>query len=105
MRPIDLAGGGDRWRTGFVQFRNGAPPLRILRNRLHAHAHVEGVGRSSCPRISRMTESKDAMLTMATQAPVTLERRIRTDLEEHVPKPCECFSFTSVVSASSSFLQ
>ncbi|XP_064976859.1 peroxygenase-like isoform X2 [Musa acuminata AAA Group] len=34
-----------------------------------------------------MTESKDAMLTMATQAPVTLERRIRTDLEEHLPKP------------------
>lgn len=35
-----------------------------------------------------MTEARDAMSTAAAQAPVTMEKRIRTDLEEHLPKPC-----------------
>jgi len=35
-------------------------------------------------------EAKDSQTIVALQAPVTVMRPVRGDLEEHVPKPCEC---------------
>jgi len=34
-------------------------------------------------------EAKDSQTIVALQAPVTVMRPVRGDLEEHVPKPCE----------------
>jgi peroxygenase len=34
-------------------------------------------------------ETKDSLTIVALQSPVTVERPVRGDLEEHVPMPCK----------------
>lgn len=36
---------------------------------------------------------KNSLATEAPFAPVTIERRVRTDLENYLPKPCKSFFF------------
>lgn len=49
-----------------------------------------------------MDQRNSALTTEATLAPITIQHKVRTDLETSIPKPCKFFFFRNT--ASSIFL-
>ncbi|BAT04583.1 Os08g0256100 [Oryza sativa Japonica Group] len=83
----------------------GTTTTKVGRNGDHADAGVEGPGTTRATdgrggatvaarkvgdmRRMSCVEAKDSLTIVALQSLVTVERSVRGDLEEHIPKPCK----------------